>query len=65
MGCVNAEEGVKKLQQPFISLGVEVPIASDEQFRELTVSLNPVWLRTHPITLDDAAIKELYHEILR
>ena len=65
MGCANAEEGVEKLQQIFLSLGLEVPEASDEQFRELTVSVNPVRLKNHPIALDDAAIKELYHEILR
>ena len=65
MGCVNAEDGAKKLQQIFISLGLEVPKASDGQFCELTVSVNPVRLKNHPIALDDAAIKELYHEILR
>ena len=65
MGCANAEEGAKKLQQIFISLGLEVPKASNEQFCELTVSVNPVRLKNHPIALDDAAIKELYHKILR
>ena len=65
MGCTNAEKGAKKLQQIFISLGLEVPKASDGQFCELTVSVNPVRLKNHPIALDDAAIKELYHKILR
>lgn len=65
MGCTNAGEGARKLEQIFISLGLEVPKASDEQFRELTVSVNPVRLKNHPITLDDATIKELYLEILR
>lgn len=65
MGCANAEEGTKKLQQIFVSLGLEVPIASNEQFRELTVSVNPVRLKNHPIALDDTAINEIYHKILR
>lgn len=65
MGCANAEEGARKLQQIFISLGLEIPEASDEQFCELTVSVNPVRLKNHPIALDDTAINELYHEILR
>lgn len=65
MGYVNAEEGARRLQQIFISLGLEVPKASDDQFCELTVSVNPVRLKNHPIALDDAVIKELYHKILR
>ena len=65
MGCVNAEEGAKKLQQIFLSLGLEVPEMSDEQFCELTVFVNPERLKNHPIVLNDIAIKELYHRILR
>lgn len=65
MGCINAEEGAEKLQQIFISLGLEVPEATDEQFHELTVSVNPVRLKNHPIALDEIAINELYHKILR
>lgn len=65
MGCVDARTGAKKLQEIFLSLGLEVPEASDEQFCELTVSVNPVRLKNHPIALDEATINELYHEILR
>lgn len=65
LDCVNAEKGAEKLQQIFLSLGLEVPEASDAQFRELTISVNPVRLNNHPIELDDAAINELYHKILR
>ncbi len=64
MGCRNAREGAGKLQEIFWSLGLKVPEASGEQFRELAESVNPVRLRNHPIVLDDAAISELYHEIL-
>lgn len=65
MGCVNSEKGAEKLQQIFLSLGLEVPKASNAQFHEFSVSVNPVRLKNHPIALDDAAINELYHKILR
>lgn len=65
MGCSNAEEGAEKLQRIFLSLGLEVPEASDGQFRELSISVNSERLKNHPIALDDADINELYREILR
>ena len=65
MGCADARTGAKKLQEIFLSLGLEIPEASDEQFCELAVSVNPVRLKNHPIALDEAAILELYHQILR
>lgn len=65
MGCVNAEEGAEKLQKIFTSLELEIPKASEEYFHELTVSVNPVRLKNHPIALDDETINELYHKILR
>ncbi len=65
MGCGNAKEGADKLQEIFLSLGLEVPKATDEQYCALKTSVNPVRLRNHPIALDDAAIDGLYHVILR
>lgn len=65
MGCRNGREGAEKLQQIFLSLGLEIPEATGEQYRELTASVNSVRLKNHPIALDDAAINGLYHEILR
>lgn len=65
MGCVNAKEGAEKLKNIFLSLELEIPKASDEQLDKLAVSVNPVRLKNNPIALDDVAINELYHEILR
>ncbi len=65
MGCQNAKEGAEKLQSIFHSLGLEVPEATEEQYHVLRTSVNPVRLKNHPIALDDAAIDELYHAILR
>ncbi len=65
MGCKNAKEGAEKLEKIFLSLGLEIPKASDEQFRELTVSVNPVRLKNHPIALDVTALNNLYHRVLR
>lgn len=65
MGCINAKEGAKKLKQIFLSLELEVPKATIEQFHELAISVNPVRLKNHPIALDDATIIEFYHDILR
>lgn len=65
MGCRNAKEGADKLQEIFLSLGLEVPKATDEQYCALKTSVNPVRLRNHPIALDDAVIDGLYHAILR
>lgn len=65
MGCGNAREGAKKLKEIFLSFGLEIPKASDKDFNELTVSVNPVRLKNHPVALDSAVISELYYDILR
>lgn len=65
MGCKDAKEAADKLQKVFLSLDLEVPKVTEEQYQELKTSVNPVRLKNHPITLDDAAIDKLYHEMLR
>ena len=64
MGCKNASEGAVKLVQIFDDLGLEVPVATDEQFEELKTSVNPVRLKNHPIALDVETIDRLYHDVL-
>lgn len=64
MGCKNAKEGAKKLNEIFDSLELEVPKATAEQFELLKSSVNPVRLKNHPITLVVNTIDELYHMIL-
>ena len=64
MGCEEAKDGSKKLEDIFDSLGLEVPTATVEQFDILKNSVNPVRLKNHPITLNVNTIDALYHEIL-
>lgn len=53
------------LDSIFKKLGFTVPVANEDEFRMLTVSVNPVRLKNHPIALDENTINNLYHEILR
>ena len=64
MGCGDAREGAEKLRSIFDSLGLEVPIATAEQFEILKNSVNPVRLKNHPIALDVYTIDTIYHRIL-
>ena len=64
MGCDAPELAAEKLNSIFDKLGLEVPIATDEQFEELKTSVNPVRLKNHPISLDVDTIDMLYHKIL-
>lgn len=61
----STDEGAAKLQSIFDSLGLEIPVATDEQYEQLKTSVNPVRLKNHPIKLDIDSIDELYHSILR
>ena len=65
LGCKNALTGTKKLSEIFSKLNLEIPIATEEQFRELKSSVNPVRLKNHPIAMDEKTIDSLYHSILR
>lgn len=64
MGCADAQSGADKLLEIFEHLELEVPAASEEQFEELTTSVNPVRLKNHPIELDETIIMSLYRKIL-
>lgn len=65
MGCNTPETAAKKLNDIFNSLEFKVPAATAEQFEILKNSVNPVRLKNHPIQLDENAISDLYHKILR
>ncbi len=65
MGCKDAKSGADTLSEIFNRLELEVPESSDEQYKELKTSVNPVRLRNHPIALDVDTIDALYHKILR
>jgi len=65
LGGTDAKSGARKFVELFERLDFQIPKASEEQFEELKMSVNPVRLKNHPITLDIDTINELYHEILR
>lgn len=64
MGCDNARDGAEKLIQIFDALELEIPVASEKQFAELQLSVNPERLKNHPVALDLDTIDMLYHKIL-
>lgn len=64
MGCVDGRSGVRKLNELYNSMGLEIPKASEEQYEELKLSVNPERLKNHPIYLSENSIDELYHKIL-
>lgn len=64
MGCEDAKGGAEKLVAIFDELGLEVPMATADQFEILKNSVNPVRLKNHPIALDTDTIDVLYHRIL-
>ena len=59
------EKAAETLNGIFDTLGLEVPAASDPQFRELKTSVNPDRLKNHPVALDTDSIDMLYHKILK
>ena len=65
MGCGSAREGAEKLNAIFTGLELSVPEANEEQFAEMRVSVNPIRLKNHPVSLDEKTIDELYRRILR
>ncbi len=65
MGCRGAREGAEKLAELFEKLDLPVPEATEEQFAELRVSVNPDRLKNHPAALDEETIDGLYRMILR
>ena len=65
LGVETPEEGAEKLQSIFEMLDFKVPTATEEQYEELKISVNPVRLKNHPIQLTEETIDALYHEILR
>ena len=65
MDCDTPEQAAEKLNRIFTDLELDIPSASDEQFTELILGVNPVRLKNHPIALDEGTIGTLYHEILR
>ena len=64
MGYNDTMEAAQQLKVCFEQLDLSVPVATEDQFKELRVSVNPVRLQNHPIALDEEIIDMLYHQIL-
>ncbi len=65
MGCESVFEAAQKINDIFDELGLDIPSASDEQYKELVVSVNPDRLKNNPIQLDEDDIEQLYKKILQ
>ena len=65
MGGSNARDGADIMMDLFHALAFEIPEATPEQFAELKSSVNPERLKNFPVCLDESAIDQLYHSILR
>lgn len=65
MGCEDAQAGAEKLLEIFRILELNIPKATEEQFKALKISVNPTRLKNHPMALDMDTIDTLYHKILR
>jgi len=65
MGCDTPKAAAAKFNEIFERLELAVPAATEEQYRELKTSVNPVRLKNHPIELDVDSIDALYHMILK
>ena len=65
MGCEDAAAGAAMLAGLFDKLELPVPLATPEQFAELCSGVNKARLKNNPVELDNNAVKDLYHMILR
>lgn len=64
ISCSSAEAAAVKLERIFDLLEFDIPVASEEQFKILRNSVNPVRLKNNPVALDIDTIDLLYRKIL-
>lgn len=62
--CNNMKDGAEKFALLVDSLNLEIPYATDSDFNILNSSVNKIRIKNNPISLDEIAINELYHQIL-
>ena len=65
LGSNTPEDAAEKLNARFLSLDMQIPKATAEDYAILRSSVNPVRLKNHPIYLSTDTIDLLYHDILR
>lgn len=64
-GCENGEQAVAQFTSIIKRFNLQIPEASEEEYIILKKSVNPVRLKNNPVGLDENAIEQLYHEILK
>ncbi len=65
IGVEDAWTGAEKLKNIFEKLKLEIPIATEAQYKELRTSVNTERLKNHPIALSIEDIDILYHEAFK
>lgn len=65
MGSKTIKEAILKYQNILNEFELAVPdIQSEQDYKVLTTSVNPVRMKNNPVALDAEAINELYHQVL-
>lgn len=64
-GCKDSKQAAAKFNEIIIQFQLDIPKATNDEYILLRKSVNPVRLKNNPIRLDENAIDQLYHEILR
>ena len=64
-GCRSVDDACAKLQDLFDTLELKVPEATEEDYKVLKTSVNPVRLKNNPVKLTEDSIDSLYRVILK
>lgn len=66
MGCSSAKEAADLFGNIFSKLKLSIPVPENENdFEILVASVNPDRLKNNPIKLNEIALNDLYHQILK
>lgn len=64
LGCSTIKDASDKLDKMFSDMELDVPNATEDQYRVLVKGVNAQRLKNHPVKLDEQSINMLYHKIL-
>ena len=64
-GVEKIEDAVRKFDEIFEKLELDIPVASDGELNELACSVNAERLKNHPLKLNEDGLRELYKQILK
>ncbi len=59
------EDAVRKFDEIFEKLELDIPVASEGELNELACSVNAERLRNHPLELSEDDLRDLYKQILK